>query len=66
VAGGEEGGLREAELPPADLWASHRSPPPPRVTRSPKGRPGGVPPPRPGRRGVPRRRPEGRSPKAVR
>jgi ATP phosphoribosyltransferase regulatory subunit len=66
VAGGEEGGLREAELPPADLWASHRSPPPPRVTRSPKGRPGGAPPPRPGRRGVPRRRPEGRSPKAVR
>src|ERR1700680_989929 len=44
----EEGGALEADLPPADLWARRRSPPP--IIHSscqprPKGGPGGDPPP---------------------
>jgi predicted PhzF superfamily epimerase YddE/YHI9 len=39
------GARKAADLAPADLWARHRSPQPAQVRPSPKGRPGGDPPP---------------------
>src|SRR5258708_10605087 len=47
TAVGAEGGSRAADLPPPPFWASHRSPPPARLTPSPIRRPGELRPPRP-------------------